>query len=136
MAQAEWLLESQKDVQLLPGPESGHEHPDNWSHGRTEVATNLPGVTEVTLRQDDLSWQVRRRSKCPLQLQLQWQSFPQGQMPLNSSGRLVFVLLCMVLNAGITGSKVSLSCSSNSPQEFDSAETYIFDGHGARDWYD
>lgn len=30
---AEWLLESQKDVQLLPGPESGTEHPnDNWSN--------------------------------------------------------------------------------------------------------
>ena len=34
LSQAEWLLESQKDVQLLPGPESGHEHPnDSWRLG-------------------------------------------------------------------------------------------------------
>lgn len=38
MTEAEWLLESQKDVQLLPGPESGAESHDNWPLGELGFA--------------------------------------------------------------------------------------------------
>ena len=47
--QAEWLLESQKDVQLLPGPESGTEHPnDNWLRGDGRLEPGVPGKTDPT----------------------------------------------------------------------------------------
>lgn len=43
-SQAEWLLESQKDVQLLPGPEpSGTEAHENWWPGLRFLRLKNPG---------------------------------------------------------------------------------------------
>lgn len=88
---AEWLLESQKDVQLLPGPESGTEHPnDNWSNATQFKRQEFDSAETYIFDGHGTLWGVRGAAQGVTNLDLEQQIISQVNSLIAAGKQVIF----------------------------------------------
>lgn len=88
---AEWLLESQKDVQLLPGPESGHEHPnDSWSNATQFKREEFDSAETYIFDGHGTLWGVRGAAQGVTNLDLEQQIISQVNSLIAAGKQVIF----------------------------------------------